>query len=254
MIGSSTELTVPAVAEEEDGSEGLRPRFAACAFPGCLAPGFPSRVSAGGWLRTKAADRLPPFLEELLAGRGARVQAPPEVGHYCSAGEPTGFDQPAAPDHHQPVEGDFREAAGLGREGGKTFDRARRKPFLFPTAKAAAGAGVFASQVGPPPLTRQAGQPLAEDDAPRARRSRAAALPLADGLVTTALTQQTQALTQLVAHLIQNSDGGAEFGAGQGAPGLSFKGQCRGPGREKRLLHRHDNLQDLVRSMTASPL
>ncbi|CAE7324647.1 unnamed protein product [Symbiodinium necroappetens] len=110
-----------------------------------------------------------------------------------------------------------------------------RKLFVFPTAKAgigASGAGALASQVGPPPVTRppKATAPVLAEDGPlqdALELGDPTAGGLGEGLATAALTQQTQALIQLVAHLIQSSDGGADFGGSQGAPGLSSKGSAK---------------------------
>ncbi|CAE7900553.1 unnamed protein product, partial [Symbiodinium necroappetens] len=178
-------------------------------------PHGPQLVSlCKGWLRTKPADRLAFYtapeeeealLEELADQLGSISQLLPtitsqlkEISEKQRALEEKVEKRPAEPalaPHH--------------------------RPFVFPTAKAGAGVsgvGALASQVGPPPTTRpaQAAMPALVEDAPQQDLLELGDPALegqGDGSATSALTQQTQALTQLVAHLIQNFEGGADFGA-----------------------------------------
>ena len=160
MIGPSTELTVPAVEEEEDGSEVpvdsplqvLVVDFATSAAsylepydPASLEEPVPVLVASPqvfphgpqlvslckGWLRTKAADRLafytaPEEEEELLQDRPSKLllQSLGRRGSLRPNWPTSGVDQPAPAFHYQPAEGDLGEAARFGGEGGKEVGRA----------------------------------------------------------------------------------------------------------------------------------
>ena len=194
MIGPSTELSVPAVEEEEDGSEVpvdsplqvLVVDFATSAAP-YLEPFDPASLEepvpflAGspqvfpqglqlvslckGWLRTRAADRLafytaPEEEEELLEEAPPETPAakprPKRVTTAQLADQLGSISQLLPTITSQLQEISEKQKALEAKVESRPAEPAlapHRSLFVFPTAKAgagASGAGALASQVGPP--------------------------------------------------------------------------------------------------------
>ena len=121
---------------------------------------------------------------------------------------------------------------------------AHKQPFALPTSKAAPAVSnptqAFVSVLGPPPRSRPLPPAAAQGDVVPQPPPLDEDLP--PGTTTAhALAQQTAALTQLVSHLIQASDGSGDFVGAPAPSGLSSRASAKRERLQAELAQRTGN-------------